>query len=364
MATFRKRGRGYQLRYQVAGQRHEETIYARNDTEAQRELEIRLGQALEGRAPTAGARQLRFEDLAAGLESEYKAQARKSGDTLKWRLGNLKQHFGGRHALSITAADVREYIGRRLEKGASPSTVRGELAKLKRMFNLAVQSGLLQQKPYIPMPREANPRKGFFEHGQFQDVLALLPDYLKPVAEFGYYTGWRRSEITSLRWDQVDLGGHSIRLWTGTTKNDEGRFLPLEGEVWRIIEEQRKSPIVGCPYVFHRNGRRILTFYKAWSEACAKAKCPGILFHDFRRTAARNLMRAGLSESQAMMITGHKTREVFRRYNIVTEGDLREAVSSLAVFRAKSPVRVGQESDNHEMPGSAADGKEAGNSVR
>jgi hypothetical protein len=87
MAAFRKRGRGYQLRYQVAGQRHEETIYARNNTEAQRELDIRVGQALEGRAPTTGARQLRFEDLAAGLESEYKAQARKSGDTLKWRLG-------------------------------------------------------------------------------------------------------------------------------------------------------------------------------------------------------------------------------------------------------------------------------------
>jgi integrase len=364
MATWRKRGRGYQLRYQVAGQRHEETIYARNDTEAQRELDIRLGQALEGRAPTAGARQLRFEDLAAGLESDYKAQGRKSSDTLKWRLGNLKQHFGGRHALSIAAADIRDYIGQRVEKGASSSTIRAELAKLKRMFNLALQSGLLQQRPHIPMPREANPRKGFFEQGQFQDVLEWLPDHLKPVAEFGYYTGWRRSEITSLGWDQVNLGERSIRLWTGTTKNDEGRFLPLADEIWRIIEEQRKSPIVGCPYVFHRKGRRILTFYKAWSEACAKAKCPGILFHDFRRTAARNLMRGGLSESQAMMITGHKTREVFRRYNIVTEGDLREAVSSLAVFRAKSPVRVGQESDNDQMPGSATGGKGAGKSVR
>jgi hypothetical protein len=95
----------------------------KNDTEAQRELDIRLGQAHEGRAPTSAARQVRFEDLAAGLESEYKAAARKSGGTLKWRLRNLKHYFGGRHALSITASDVRDYIGRRLEKGASPSTV-------------------------------------------------------------------------------------------------------------------------------------------------------------------------------------------------------------------------------------------------
>ena len=186
MATVRKHGRGWELIYQVDGKAHFETIYARNESEARRELEIRVAQALEGRAPTATARQLRFEDLAAGLESENNAQARKSRDTLKWRLGNLKQHFGGRHALSITAADVREYIGRRLEKGASPSTVRSELAKLKRMFNLAVQSGLLQQKPYIPMPREANPRKGFFEQAHFDAVLAELPEHLRPVAEFGY----------------------------------------------------------------------------------------------------------------------------------------------------------------------------------
>jgi integrase len=218
MATVRKHGRGYQLIYQVDGQRHFETVYARNDTEAQRELDIRLGQALEGRAPTSAARQLRFEDLADGLESEYRARGRKSGDTLKWRLGNLKGHFGGRHALSITTSDVHDYIGQRLADGASPSTVRAELAKLKRMFNLAVQSERLQRKPYIPMPREANPRTGFFEQSQFQAVLAALPNYLKPVAEFGYYTGWRRSEITSLRWNQVDLKERSVRLWTGTTK--------------------------------------------------------------------------------------------------------------------------------------------------
>jgi integrase len=364
MATYRKRGKGYELIYQVDGQRHFETVYAKNDTEAHRELDIRVGQALEGRAPTTAARQLRFEDLATGLESEYRAQGRKSADTLKSRLENLKRHFGGRHALSITTSHVHDYIGQRLAEGASPSTVRAELAKLKRMFNLAVQSERLQRKPYIPMPREANPRKGFFEQGQFQSVVAALPDYLRPVAEFGYYTGWRRSEITSLLWDQVDLRGHSIRLWAGTTKNGEGRFLPLDGELWRIIEEQRKSPVVGCPYVFHRHGRRIGTFYKAWAEACREAQCPGMLFHDFRRTAARNLTKAGLSESQAMMITGHKTREVFRRYNIVTEGDLRNAIHSLAIFRAKSDTGLWQKCGNDEVTGNSDNRQETEQSVR
>jgi integrase len=232
------------------------------------------------------------------------------------------------------------------------------------MFSLAVQGEILHRKPYIPMPREANPRTGFLEQEQFQSVLAALPDYLRPVAKFEYYTGWRRSEITSLRWDQVDLRDRSIRLWTETTKSGEGRFLPLDGELSRIIQKQRKEPVVGCPYVFYRRGRRIGTFYKAWAEACREAECPGMLFHDFRRTAARNLTRAGLSESQAMMITGHKTREAFRRYNIATEGDLREAVSSLAVFRAKSEARVGQKRASAETTGNGGNRQDTRQSVR
>ncbi len=335
MASHRKRGRGYELRFEVDGDVHSEMTYVKTDSEAQRELEIRIGQALERRSPTSSARRLRFEDLAGDLEKEYKAKGRRSPDTLKYRLARLKRYFGGRLAVSITTADIHGYIGQRLDDGAAPGTVRAELSKLRRMYNLAVQSGRLQHKSYIPMPCEGNPRKGFFEHEQFDAVLAALPDYLKPVARFGYYTGWRRSEITSLQWNQVNLKERSIRLWTGETKNKEGRFLPLEGELWRIIEEQRKSPVVGCPLVFHRKGRRILTFYKGWNDACQKAGCPGMLFHDFRRTAARNLTRDGLSETKAMLITGHKTREVFRRYAITTEGDLRQAVRSKAVFEAK-----------------------------
>jgi integrase len=346
VATFRKRGRGYQLIYQVDGERRFETIYARNDTEAQRELDIRVGQALEGRAPSAAARRLQFDDLAADLQNEWKTAGRRDLKSLPSRTAHLKRFFAGRPALGITTADVRAYTVARQAEGAANGTINRELAAMKRMFNLAFQAERINRKPYIPLLAESAPRKGFFDAEPFTRVLAALPNHLRPVAEFAYYTGWRRSEVTSLRWEQVDLRERSIRLWTGTTKNGEGRFLPLDGELWRIIEEQRKTPVVGCPFVFHRRGRRIGTFYKAWSEACAEAQCPGMLFHDFRRTAARNLTRDGLSESQAMKITGHKTVSVFRRYNIGTESELAEAVRAKRVFAGKSVPEVCQAVEN------------------
>ena len=98
---------------------------------------------------------------------------------------------------------------------------------------------------------------------------------------------------------------------------------------------QRRLGLV-CPYVFHREGRAIKSFRTEFRTACAEAGCPGRLLHDFRRTAVRNLVRAGIPERVAMQLTGHKTRSVFERYNIVSAGDLRDAAKRIDATGASS----------------------------
>ena len=184
--------------------------------------------------------------------------------------------------------------------------------------------------PYIPMLKEHNTRKGFFEHSEYMALRNIIPEHMKGFVTFAYIVGWRVSEISNLTWGHVDLEQGIVRLEAGETKNDDGRTVYLDEELKTIFEKQkklRKERKRLIPYVFtNEDGTdRIKDFRKSWKTACKEAKIGRRLFHDFRRTAVRNMVRAGVPESVAMMVSGHKTRSVFERYNIVSDADLRLA---------------------------------------
>ena len=285
---------------------------------------------------------------------------------------HLTPYFGGRRMADISTSDVRAYILQRqtedtvlvrkartvtLEDGttrtmpeerrrASNAEINRELALLKRMFSLAVEAGKLLYRPHIPMLKENNVRTGFFEPGQYRAVLAHLPTDIRPVIEFAHITGWRiASEVLPLEWRQVDFDAGEVRLDAGTTKNRDGRVFPMTAALRTVLKAQhveherlKKAEMIE-PWVFFRivaegrggekKPRPIKTYDKAWKLACKGASCPGRIPHDLRRTAVRNLVRAGVSEHSAMRLVGHKTRSVFERYNIVNEGDLRDAARRL-----------------------------------
>jgi integrase len=219
------------------------------------------------------------------------------------------------------------------------------------MFTLAMQSGKLMTRPYIPLLRESNVRKGFFEREQLRSISSQLPPYMRGIAEFAFVTGWRTpSEILTLEWRQVDLKAGEVRLDPGTTKNSEGRVFPFTRELRQILERQQEvaealkrerdiiTRFVFCFTVGRKAGKRITDsgFNHAWGRARVAAGCPGRIPHDCRRTAVRNLVRAGVPERVAMQLTGHRTRAIFERYNIVSPGDLREAAQRLDTYSAAS----------------------------
>ena len=219
-----------------------------------------------------------------------------------------------------------------LKHGAKNATINRELAALKRMLNLGARQTppKVDRLPHIPMLKENNTRKGFFEHGDFLALRDALPSYLKNFVTFAYKVGWRMSEITGLTWNQVDLELGIVRLEVGESKNKEARTVYLDEELKQIFNHQwelRKTNEALLPYVFlnDKGFDKIKRFDKAWKRACKDAKIVVRLFHDFRRTAVRNMVRSGIPERVAMMISGHKTRSVFDRYNIVNDEDLKMA---------------------------------------
>lgn len=149
----------------------------------------------------------------------------------------------------------------------------------------------------------------------------------------GYHSGARKGELRKVRWEQVDFEGALIRLTVTQTKGKKARTLPIYGDMERWLKLQRETCPNGCPWVFHgRLNRPVDSHMNGWPEACQRAGLDGLLFHDLRRSAVRNMTRAGIPDTIAMAISGHKTRAVFDRYNIISEADVQDAAGKLEQY--------------------------------
>ena len=366
MGRTYRRGSIWWITYSHNATKHRESSGSTKRPAAVALLKRRFEELGKGRTLSEAGSVL-LSDLKALIDSDYQVNGRRSARRMTEAWAHLEGFFGAREkAVSITAPRLALYVTHRVDEGAAPATVRNELGALKRAFNLARQTETLlpnECPTAFPSIRAGNIRSGFFERAEHEAVRAALPPDEGDVAEFLFWTGWRKGEALGLRWSHVDLQAGVLRI--ETSKNREPRTLPFAAlpQLAALLKHRRevsdavqktRGRIVS--YVFHRNGEPIQTFYRSWAAACVEVglghevREPDVLDadgeflrkgrlirraisripHDYRRTAARNLSRAGVPEAVIMQLCGWKSRSVFDRYRIVPERDLAEGLAKLA----------------------------------
>jgi len=366
MGSIYKRGNVYWIKYHRRGKPYRESTRSEKEADAKRLLRKREGEIADGKLPGVYFDKVTFDDLAKDLLTDYELNRRKSMERIKISIAHLETVFKDMKAVNIDSSKIKEYIDLRQSAGINDGTINRELNALRRMFSLGAQCSppKVHDIPHIVKLKENPPRQGFVEHGDFLAIRNALPEYLKDFCTFAYHTGWRKSEIATLKWSEVDLNQNIATLNPGETKNDEGRIVYLDDELREIFKRQlamRKQAQKILLYVFLNKDKtdRIKSFRKAWISACIKAgfwawdeenekKISTKLFHDQRRSAIRNLVRSGVPEGVAMKISGHKTRSVFERYNIVSDSDLKLAAQKQAAYLESQIGTISGTVDNFE----------------
>lgn len=341
-----QRGATWWVQYSAHGQRIREAAKipdksgvlrpAKTETEAWRYLKTRRSEVLGGHFLSPQAARLSVADILDALERQQTTKGLRSLSKANSHAKALRSFFAIRRAAEVTPAEVERFKAERQDAGRANATINRELELLRQAYRLAVRHRQLSADhvPAVDFLPVDNTRTGFFTPAEVAALLPHLEADLQDFVEWGSLTGMRKGEATALSWGMLD---RSATVWTfnippSITKTKSGRSLPVVGRARVVIERRLQARRLGCDLVFYRTskgkaGQPIALFDKAWQNALRAAGLPkDRLFHDLRRSAARNLRRAGASETESMKITGHKTATMFRRYSIVTDEETAAAL--------------------------------------
>jgi integrase len=276
-----------------------------------------------------------FKDLAAWYLDLPEVKAKRSYNKDIMHTKRLIASFEDRLLKDINPALVEAHKQTRLVEPSGrtpqfltkPATVNRELACLKTIFSKAMKNGKAESNPAqgVKLLKENNERDRILSPEEYTRLLAQCSPHLKQIVKVAYHTGMRQGEIINLNWGQVDLKEGFIRLHPEDTKTNEGRLVPLTGE----LVEMFKAMPRGLPgvNVFTFKGRPLTYIKVGFVKACKRAGIEDFTFHDLRHTAINNWRLAGHDYFKIMAASGHKTMSVFKRYNTVSKKELQALVN-------------------------------------
>jgi integrase len=307
-------------------------------------LQRRLGEAGLGMKPAQDFKRVKYEEICRALLADYEIQGhsslvtRKSGLKTVSGLTHLNQFFKGRPATYITTDTIRQFIKKRQTDKAENSTINRGLALLRRMLVLAQREGKVAEVPHVPMLKESDPREGFLYPEEFTKLRAAMPENLHPIMTYLYFTGCRVGAACAIEWTQIVFDGDrvEVRLPISQVKNRKPLLLPLPEELATMLRgvTRKIGPVFDATNLTKafRKAAVAIGLGKWRDPDNHDAGYDGLILHDLRRSGVRNLRRAGVAEDIAMKISGHKTRAVFSRYNIVDSADLHDAMDRVQKF--------------------------------
>jgi len=231
--------------------------------------------------------------------------------------------FGKVLASRLTTGMIENFIDQKQTQGLADASINRYLSALRRGFVLGQKAlpPLVAQPPAITLLKEDNTREGFLEYEDYVRFRDELPPHQKLILVMGFHWGMRLGELLSLRWHQVDWQEGIVRLSKKQTKGAKARNAPLYcGDLHAFLTMAFEEPGRGETIVSFK-GKPITEVKTAWDKARERAGLGNLLRHDLRRTAIRNMTRAGISMKRAMAISGHLDVNVFWRYDITDEQD-------------------------------------------
>jgi integrase len=337
-----------------------------NKTEAQTILANEINKLRAGIAGPANQDKLTVTDLFNAVFTDFQRQHKKTEKDVRhrWRL-HLEPFFGNAPILSVNLALIRRYQDLRISEGAENGTINREVALIRRAFNIAYEEERIAPVPTFKMLPEAQPRQGFVTdeaYVRLSEACKAKSPYLHAFFETASQLATRKGELLKLKVKDVDFAADEVWFWD--TKNKQPRGVPIMSQTVRELLQGMCAGKTSNQYVFtHADGKRVGDLRSEWESTCVSVgqgrwfcrrcggswdtKCTvcdaskrrdrgydGLLIHDLRRTGVKNLRRTGVPEETAMKISGHKTASTFKRYNIQSGTDLRQAAQLMDSWRS------------------------------